>query len=419
MKSNEAEMAVVVGLMSDNSRIMDIDLLPNEFAYEETRQIYSAIQDLAIQNIPADPITVGEFMEARSGYTGWFERLSQYMANTSASNTKSYARIVRDNATKRRAAEIAHTLAETAGDGQGAVDKAIHDLMEIGRTKRKYDYTIGECLAGAIEEIEELNEKGSIPGVKTGIKPFDRIIGGLHDTDLIVIGARPAMGKTAFLLNCALGAECAVGIISSEQGYRQVGSRVLAIEGRVNAQHLRTPENLGDAEYARMAGVISRIAKESIFINDQPSPTIGDIMRQARQWKFRNNIKALYIDYIQRIKTEGDRPRHEQIGDITMRLKELARELEIPVLALAQVSRSVEQRADKRPGMSDLKDSGTIEQEADVIATLYRDEVYDPDSLEKGILEIGIKKNRHGVTGAIRAAWLAEYMRVEELSHDY
>lgn len=419
MKSHDAELAVVVGLMSDNSRIMDIDLLPDEFAFEETRQIYSAIQELTMQHIPADPITVGEFMEARSGYTGWFERLGNYMANTSSANIKTYSRIIRENATKRRAAEIAHALAESAGEGQDAVDRAIHDLMEIGRTKRKYDYTIAECLTGAIEDIEELNEKGSIPGVKTGIKPFDNIIGGLHDTDLIVIGARPAMGKTAFLLNCALGAECAVGIISSEQGYRQVGSRILAIEGRVNAQHLRAPDKLQDSDYARMAGVISRVAEQSIFINDQPSPTIGDIMRQARQWKFRNNIKALYVDYIQRIKTEGDRPRHEQIGDITMKLKELARELEIPVMALAQVSRNVEQRSDRRPGMSDLKDSGTIEQEADIIATLYRDDVYDENSKDKGTLEIGIRKNRHGVTGIIRAAWLAEYMRVEELAHNY
>ena len=417
MKSYDTELALVAGLMKDNSLIMDIDLLPDEFAFEEPRQIYNAIQVLATQHIPADIITVAEYMEANMGGAHWFERISNYVVNTVTVNLKTYAASIRDGATKRRAAEIAHILAETAGEGQGAVDKAIHDLMEIGRTKRKYNYTIAECLTGAVEDIEELNEKGSIPGVKTGINPFDSIIGGLHDTDLIVIGARPSMGKTAFLLNCALGAQSSVGIISSEQGYRQIGSRILAIEGRINAQHLRTPEKLGDAEYARMAGVINRVAKESIFINDMPSPTIGDIMRQARQWKFRNDIKALYVDYIQRIKTEGDRPRHEQIGDITMKLKELARELEIPVMALAQVSRNVEQRADKRPGMSDLKDSGTIEQEADVIATLYRDEVYDAESPEKGIVEIGIKKNRHGVTGVIRAAWLAEYMRVEELAY--
>ena len=417
MENHETELSLVISLMQDNSRIMDVDLIPDEFAFEEPRSIYVAIQDLTAMNMPADVVTVAEYMEAKSDNAHWFQRIGTYVSNATCANAKAYASSIRSNATKRRAAEIAQTLAETAGEGQQSVDVAIKALMEIGRTTRQCEFTIKETLRAAIEDIQDSMETGDMPGVPSGIESLDRITGGFHDTDLIIIGARPAMGKTAFMLNCAIGSNEAVGIISSEQGYSQVGGRMLAMEGMVPIAKMRNAQTLDDSDFARITGASSRMMKRDIYINDMPSPTLGDIARQARQWKFRNNVKAIYIDYIQRIKTEGNRPRHEQVGDIALGLKELARELNIPIIVLAQVSRGVETRPCKRPTMADLKDSGGIEQEADMVMTLYRDEVYNSDTADKGSMEILMCKNRHGPTGFCRVAWMGEYLKVGDLDN--
>jgi replicative DNA helicase len=758
MKNYDTELALVAGLMQDNARIMEVDLLAEEFAYEEPRSIYIAIQELTHQRIPADIITVAEYMDARHGGAHWFNRIGHYVANVTCTNARIYADSIRASATKRRAVEIAQALLEGANDGQPAVDVAIGALMEIGRSTRKYEYTIKETLRAAVDDIERSMELGDMPGLPSGIEALDGLTGGFHDTDFIVIGARPAMGKeltmdslvllsngrfkpmkdiemnddvasvdgraskvvgvypqgvkpvykitfsdgrsvdagldhqwevmyrgwsdprvlttsqlihklkckrysnriyipnhtadfgedvdinidpyllgvllgdgsfagqgvklttshshiidkikaklmgcslksaggidyrissrpgsknklldeirnlglggalshqkfipanylsatketrleimrglvdtdgtvekhgsmtytstskrlasdfqalarslgsyasmtsrvtkytylgekkegkrsytvciscahygdfvtlpkkkdrilhgkssrnlniktieyigdfdcqcisvdhprslymsndytvthnTAFMLNCALGANACVGIMSTEQGYSQLGTRLIAIDGKVSISRMRRAQQLDDSDFARITGSSNRMMDGEIYINDMPSPTLADIARQARQWKFRKNIKALYIDYIQRIKVTGSAPRHEQIGDIAMGLKELARELNIPVIALAQVNRNVEQRADRRPGMADLKDSGGIEQEADMVMTLYRDEVYNQDTQDKGMIEILIAKNRHGETGRLRAAWMGEYLKVGTLENRY
>jgi len=417
MRNYDLEFAVVTSLMMDNSKIMEIDLITEEFAFEETRQIYQAIQDLTAQALPSDAITVAEYMDAKHGHANWMQRLSHFMDNAVPVNVSHYANKIREYSTKRKAVEIAQGLIDNvnADDGQEAVDASIKSLMEIGRTTRKYDYNIKETLRAAVDDIEASMESGDLPGMTTGNTDLDRVLGGFHDTDLVVIGARPAMGKTAFLLNCALAANGPVGLISGEQGYRQIGSRLIAIDGRVSIANIRRAHNLEDSDFARITGSVARMMEQDILINDKSAPTMTDIARQARQWKFRNNIKALYIDYIQRIKVDGKVPRHEAVGQVAMELKELARELEIPVIALAQVNRAVESRTDRRPNMSDLKDSGGIEQEADVVMTLYRDEVYNQETDEQGIIELIIQKNRHGEIGRVRAAWLGEYLRVESL----
>jgi replicative DNA helicase len=245
---------------------------------------------------------------------------------------------------------------------------------------------------------------------------MDKFIGGFHNSDLVIVGARPAMGKTAFMLNLAINADAPVGIISAEQGMMQMGGRVIAIDGRINTAGIRSGK-LEDEDYNRMTASYSRLRDRVIQFYDKPAPTLQDIVRQARKWKHNLDIKALYIDYVQRVKVDGKAPRHEQIGDVAMGLKELARELDIPVIALAQVNRSVEARTNRRPQMGDLKDSGVIEQEADVIAMLYRDEVYDENSQHKGIAEVDIKKNRHGDIGIVRTVWRAEYLRFEDLAN--
>jgi len=291
-------------------------------------------------------------------------------------------------------------------------------LMAMNHTKRQFDHTLQSSLNAAIEDLERRMDGGEVLGVKTGIAAVDRFIGGFHNSDLIIVGARPAMGKTAFMLNLAINADAPVGIISAEQGMMQMGGRVIAIGGQVNTARMRSGD-LGKDDFDRITQIGTKLRDRVIQFYDKPAPTLQDIVRQARKWKHKLKIKALYIDYVQRIKVDGKAPRHEQIGGVAMGLKELARELDIPVIALAQVNRSVEARTNRRPQMGDLKDSGVIEQEADVIAMLYRDEVYDENTDSKGIAEIDIKKNRHGEIGIIRTSWRAEFLRFDDLAPQY
>jgi len=421
MQNHDTELALVAALMKDNSRIMEVSLIPEEFAFEEPRSIYRAIQELTAQRMPADIITVADYMEDRHGGANWFERIQKYVANSVCLNAKAYAAAIRSDYSKRRAVEIANTLIESANTGQEAVDVAIKGLMHVGGDIKNHDFGIKEGLRLAVDSIDASMDAKGLMGTASGLSKLDEITGGFHDGDFIVIGGRPAMGKTAVMLNFAIGAGVPVGVVSSEQGVEQVCSRMISIRGRVSANRLRNAKNLDLDDYDKITLASTGLMDSNIRINDMPGPSVADIARQARQWKYTHGIKALYIDYIQRIKSPGAAPKHEKIGDIAMAFKELARELNIPVIALAQINRAVDLRPCKRPGMSDLKDSGGIEQEADMVITLYRDEVYntDPNNPERGTIEIGIPKNRHGPTGFVKAAWNGECMRVDDLEHRY
>ncbi len=410
-----AEWAVVGGLLLDNSKLAELDLVGDDFLDAKYRQVFEAVCDLVAAQEVADVITVAEKLERETGRKNWLPILGEIAKNTwSTANISSYAKIVKEEARKRRAVEIANRLRDDVGRGLGAVDEAIRDLMQLNTTRKNYECSISQALTAAVDMMDEAaHTEGKIVGITTGLEDLDNCIGGFQNTDLYVIGARPAMGKTAFLLNCANAANVPAGIISSEQGREQVGLRLIAIDGRVSAHRMRVAD-LETNEWNKVTRTVSELANKRVWINDQPGPTIEQVIRQARKWKFQHDIKILYLDYIQRIKADASLPRHEQVGAIAMALKELARELEIPVVALAQVNRSVEARPNKRPYMSDLKDSGAIEQEADNIMTLYRDEVYNPESKDKGIVEIAVMKNRHGPTGLIRAVWNAEFMRFED-----
>ena len=422
MQNYEMELAVIGALINNNERIQDIDLIPEEFAFEIPRLMYTAILDLVSQGTAFDIFTLADYLGRHYRHIGdnWSSQLSNIQVNTNSSNIRHYANSVRDAYTKRRAASAAQELIDAIDTtGQTAVDNAIKKLMEIGRTKKKFEYSIKEVIAGAVDELDTAFNTQGMVGVPTGIRDIDEILGGVHKTDLVVVGARPAMGKTAFLLNCLLNSGVPSGMMSSEQGHAQIGTRMLSIDGQINAQLIRKPKKMQDSDFSRMTLSSTRLMDKSIWVNDMPGPSLQDIQRQARKWRFQNGMRCLYIDYLQRIKGDGKLPRHEQVGNIAMGLKELARELDIPVIVLAQVNREVEKRSDKRPMMSDLKDSGAVEQEADVILTLYRDEVYNAETRDVGIMEIGVQKNRHGVTGRIRTRWAGEYLKIMDLAADY
>jgi replicative DNA helicase len=291
--------------------------------------------------------------------------------------------------------------------------------MAIDSVERNYDKGARDFVREALDSIEA-RKNGKIQALPTGIDRLDLFLGGFHDSDLVVIGARPAMGKTAVMLNFAMAANAPVGIISGEQGADQVGERLFSMSGSVPVQSMRRA-NLQAAEWDALSKAATRlIEQERIFLNDHPSPDLSLIQRQARKWRHQHGIRALFVDYIQSIRGgDSKAPKHERIGDVVRGLKSLARELEIPVIALAQVARVVETRPDKRPSMADLSDSSEIEKEADQVITLYRDEVYNENSADAGIIEFRICKNRHGEVNFVRAAWRGEFMQVRNIAGGY
>ena len=243
--------------------------------------------------------------------------------------------------------------------------------------------------------------------------------GGFHDTDLIVVGARPAMGKTALLLNFMLNADVSSGFISTEQSSMQVGLRLMCIQGGVNGSKLRSG-NFNENDWSAVNSSMAYLSQKNIFIDEETRPTIAEVSRQARRWKQQYGIKALWVDYIQRIEgTDSRAPKVERVEEVVKGLKSLARELELPVVALSQVNRNVDARTDKRPSMGDLSDSSAIEKEADQVIMLYRDEVYNDKTDSPGVAELIIEKNRHGPTNYIRLGWTGENFRFKEFKRGY
>jgi replicative DNA helicase len=278
-----------------------------------------------------------------------------------------------------------------------------------------------EAAQEAIDEMQRATE-GNLVGVTSGVRDIDDMLGGFHDGDLVVIGARPAMGKTAFMLNLAASANCPVGMISGEQGRAQIGMRLMAINGSLSLHKMRTGALTND-EWSRVSSTMARMRERPVWVFDKPAPTIDEIVQQARAWKFDQNIGILMVDYLQKIRGGNGESFRLQVGDIAAQLKDVGRELKIPVIALAQVKREVENRTmgddglGRMPHMSDLAESGVIEMEADVIATLYRPEVYDDSPQFQGLAYFNVDKNRHGPVGHKVLSWRGEFLKFSDLAH--
>jgi len=415
-RTNEAEWYLLSVLLRENSRFEQVDISPEDFNNEQHAAIFQTCLSLISESSPADVLTVSERLSAETGKE-WLSLVGQ-IAHSAASpaNVEAYAKIVKQASGRRKALAIAEHLRENVNDPE-SVDTAIRDLMALDTTRRNYDFTLKDALIGAVEELDQAHSAvGGIIGVRSGLEKLDGMLGGFRSSDLIVIGARPAMGKTGLMLNFANSSGVPCGIISAEQGHEQIGLRLVSIDGRISSQKMRLAK-FDESDWAKLTKTVSRMQPRKLWINDKPAPTVTDIVRQARKWKFQYGIKILFVDYLQRIKGDGKLPMHEQVRSSTMAMKELARELEIPVVVLSQVARAVETRPNKRPGMADLSDSSAIEKEADQIITLYRDEVYNEDSHDKGVAELLVCKNRHGPTGFVRAVWLGEFMRFEDIAY--
>ncbi|WP_019025522.1 MULTISPECIES: replicative DNA helicase [unclassified Thioalkalivibrio] len=420
------EREVLACCMKDSSVIGEVvqeGLRETDFSVDTHRRVFSVLISLDASGTPIDPVTVTGALE-RESPKSWSSLVADIATNSLASvkNVSHYATTIRDQGRRRQAIEMIGGLtSRIATDGIASIDSVIQDLMSLTINEATASLSLRDALSQSVGYLEDVMDlDGELPGVPTGLEGLDEATGGWRDSDFIVIGARPAMGKTAFLLNSAMGAATRAGkrgpahagIISTEQPASQLGLRCISIRGRLSATHLRQPLKMTNEDWSKVTYAIQEMSSYPVWINESSSLTIDDIFRQARHWKHHNKLDILFVDYIQRIKPDNERAnRSEQVAQIASGLKSIAKNLKIPVVALSQVRREVEDRPNKRPMMADFKESSAIEQEADLMFTLYRDEVYNEETLDKGIAEIAACKNRHGEVGVpIRARWEGKYL---------
>lgn len=414
-KALESEQALIGAAMLNDAWLPECEIRPEHFLSERNRTIWRSVLAIHGERQPVDLVTVSAHMKGR-GFD-WVPYLSELSRNTpSAANWKAYAEVLKRYSRLAKLSAILDGAKAEVLQGKDVGDAIITDLMSLGNDSGDYEADAKRMMSATVEYMEA-KRLGKVKTVPTGLRDLDDLTGGLHPTNLIVIAARPAMGKTAVMLNLALSAGVPVGIISSEMGRDQVGGRILSIRNAAPASRIKKAA-MPDHEWDQVMGVMGEMVKENrLFINDKPRVSIHDIERQARRWKHQHRIEALYVDYIQRIDgATGSDKKHEDVGAVVRGLKNIARELHIPVVALAQVSRKVEERNDKRPLMGDLADSSEIEKEADEVITLYRDEVYHKETPDKGIIEFIVRKSRHGETKMVRAVWRGEYMQVRDIA---
>ena len=432
--SIDAEQAVLGGLMLDErawERIAD-KLYEEDFYRKDHRLIYRAIGDLANKNMPCDAVTLGEWFESKgiAELVGGSSYVLQLANSTpSAANITAYAEIVREKSVLR---QLIDAGTEITGDGfqpegrssQEILENAeqrVFRIAESGARGRKGFVAMRAAVKEAFQILHQRYEsKGSVTGLATGFADLDELTAGLQPSDLIIVAARPSMGKTALAVNmaehAALKSRKAVAIFSMEMSASQLAFRLISSLGRINQQHLRTGD-IQEEEWPRVTSAITLLSDAKIFIDDTPALSPGELRARARRLKREHDLGLIVIDYLQLMAVPGNKEnRATEISEISRGLKALAKELNIPVIALSQLNRSLEQRTDKRPVMADLRESGAIEQDADVIIFIYRDEYYNQDSPDKGQAEIIIGKQRNGPTGTIKLTFLGQYTKFENYS---
>jgi replicative DNA helicase len=423
--SIEAEQAVIGGLMlvPDKIELLADRLSVGDFYRKDHQLIYRAMLELSGRGQPCDAVTLGDWFDENgfSEMMGGGSYLIEIASSTpSAANIAAYAQIIREKSVRRQVIDCSAELIDAAyaqeDDSVVLVDRGISELMAMQKVEARSEFTLRQAMAAAYQEAQRARDLGdAIPGIPTGLSRLDRILGGWHDSDLVVIGARPAMGKTALLLNLLISGKVSCGVVSAEQPMQQIGARIMSIKSHVAAEKMRNGR-FDVADLKKLEAAISELSDRSVQIYDRSAPTIADVQRMARKWKQQCGLRILFVDYIQRIQaSQADRRfnKAERVGEVVQGLKNLARDLDIPVVALAQVGRQVDTREDKQPGMGDLSDSSEIEKEADQILTLYRPAVHD-EAADPALAILSIEKNRHGPTGVVKSAWLAETMRFAE-----
>lgn len=436
--SIEAEQSVLGGLMLDNDALVHVSerLSAADFYRRDHGAVYDAVLSLANDNKPFDVVTVAEWLNAHDQLddVGGMGYLAQLAENTpSAANIQAYADIVRQRAIVRELIKAGTQIAESGFRTEGRtpdelLDQAESLVFEIAEREsrgRRGFRPIKDLLVDALDRIDQLFERDNpITGVATGYYEIDNMTSGLQKSDLVIIAGRPSMGKTAFALNIAQHAAIKetlpVAIFSMEMPADQLAMRMMSSLGRIDQHKVRTGK-LADEDWPRLTHSVGILSEVPMFIDDTPALTPGDLRARCRRLarEHEHGLGMIVIDYLQLMQVHGSTEnRATEISEISRSLKALAKELDCPVVALSQLNRSLEQRNDKRPVMSDLRESGAIEQDADIIMFIYRDEVYDEDSADKGIAEIIIGKQRNGPIGMRKLRFFGEYTSFENLAHD-
>ncbi|HJR12150.1 MAG TPA: replicative DNA helicase [Rhodanobacteraceae bacterium] len=429
--SIEAEQSVLGGLMLVGEAWDQVAdrITEEDFYRREHRLIFRAIGELAMGGKPCDAVTLGEWFERHGETTniGGVAYLAELANNTpSAANIAAYADIVRDKAVLRKLIEAGTQIVGDGFNPEGrntpeileAAEQRVFKIAEAGARGRKQVIPVRQSVKEAVELLaQRYANRGQLNGLTTGFKDLDDLTSGMQRQDLVIVAGRPSMGKTAFALNIAeavaMRAKQPVLVFSMEMSASQLAFRLISSMGRINQKDLRSGE-LAEEEWPRVSQAASLLSESKIFIDDTPALSPGELRSRARRMMREHGLGLVVIDYLQLMQVPGNKEnRATEISEISRNLKAMAKELDVPVIALSQLNRALEQRNDKRPVMSDLRESGAIEQDADLILFIYRDEVYNKESNHKGIAEIIIGKQRNGPIDTVKLTFLGQYTKFE------
>ena len=423
----EAEQAILGSMLTDRDAVIAaIEVLKEEDFYrEDNKLIFSAMLNLYSKSEPIDIITVKSELQAIGKFdaVGGLEYLAELPEKVpTTANVDKYIKIVEQKSMVRNLIKSANEIIALGYDEtqevENVMERAEKNIFEAMQKKNQRGYSaIKDVLIDTFAQIEALyNQKKTVTGVPTNFIDLDQKTSGLHGSELVIIAARPAMGKSAFALNIATNAatraNVPVVIFSLEMSKEQMVNRILCSEAMVDSEKVKTGK-IDEGDWIKLAGALGPLSEAEIFIDDTPGITVTEIRAKCRKLKMEKNIGLIVIDYLQLIQGSGKRnsSREQEISEISRSLKILAKELDVPVIALSQLSRAAEQRADHRPMLSDLRESGAIEQDADIVMFLYRDDYYNPDSEKKNIAEVIMAKHRAGSTGTVELLWLGSYTK--------
>lgn len=430
--SLEAEQSVIGSMITDRDAILSaMEIVPREdFYHQQYGALFQAIVELYNAGQPVDVLTLQNKLREMEvpAEVASLEYLSDLIAAVPLTvNVASYAQIVKDKALLRQIIRVNQEIENDCYSGKEDVntilEKTEHDVFELVQNRGAKDFVpIKQVVVNAMERIERTShQKGNVTGIPTGFNDLDFKTAGLQPSDLILIAARPSMGKTAFVLNVAQHAAFherkSTAIFSLEMSNEQLVNRLFSLESRVDAQKLRTGD-LQDSDWEKLVEGANIVGNSPLIIDDTPGISISELRSKCRKYKMEQGLDLVIIDYLQLMSGSGrSESRQQEISEISRALKGLARELKVPVIALSQLSRAVEARNDHRPMLSDLRESGAIEQDADVVMFIYRDDYYNKDTERKNISEIIIAKQRNGPIGTVELAWLPEYTKFGNLDY--
>lgn len=426
--SHEAEQFVIGALLQNNDAVDRMgDLREEHFWVAEHREIFRQVLKMVLQNKPADVLTVSDALKCAGSKSGDLVYLNALAQNTpSSANIGRYAAIVRERAIRRGLGSIGREMVELVEssvlDSGDLVDQVSSKLEQLAQAKTKQEPVLAsDDLAAHITQLDERYNGSGVKAISTGYTEIDaKLNGGLRPGQVIVMAGRPKMGKTALALNMGtrIAENHGVLVCSMEMQRGELHDRNIAVLGRIPLPHLLDPTKMTDEDWPRLTMAVQKITALNLFLDDQGALTLMDVRMKAKQVKRRSGLKVLVLDYLQLMEGDGAN-RNAEIESISRGLKALAKELDIAIILLSQLNRDLEKRPSKRPLPSDLRDSGSIEQDADVVMLLYRDEVYNPDSMDKGICEVDIALNRQGSPGRVALAYVNEQTRFENLERQW